>query len=162
MSKDFADFLFERILVLRSTHQGARVLFCDSTENHYVHNCMTTERFFSTRSVNIVSNTRRNENPCMYEQFSTIPSTNYGFGQDQMNWQEVVNFFRQFFRLHQRPDCGRNPRGKWSARNGVHPQKVTMIYNETVKNFPSTVLSHKQTLLSTSNPVNRLVANNPQ
>ena len=97
MSKTIADFLSHRISGLRSTCRTAKFFmgqvhpFWGSTEERYIHNLVTKERFCDKPNLSTLSKTLDaiKIHACT-NGVSTIAIAKLGCGLNQMKWQEVA------------------------------------------------------------------------
>ena len=104
MGKSFGNRLSHIIPGLRSTCRKAKLFmgqvfpFWESTGKRYIYNLVTKERYCDKPNLSTLSKTleamkiHANKNGV-----STIAITKFGFGLDQLNWQEVVKLLRGIF-----------------------------------------------------------------
>ena len=104
MSKGFADFFSQGVVVLGSTCRKAMLLirqvypFWDLTGKRFIYNLVTKQRFCDKPDLSTLSKTLEATNTyACTNGVSTNAIPKFGCGLDQMNWQEVVKLLREIF-----------------------------------------------------------------
>ena len=104
MSKGFADFLSHGIPGLTSTCRKARLFmgqvynFWDTTGKRYIYNLVTKKRFCDKPNLSTLSKTlEAMKIHASTNGVSTIAIPKFGWGFDQMNWEEVVKLLQNIF-----------------------------------------------------------------
>ena len=103
MSKEFAQFLSERIPRLRRTFRRANLLrdqvfpFWDSSSRRHIYNLVTKEKYSDKPDLQTLATLQNMQAHATMHGVSTIAIPKVGCGLDQMNWQDVVKLLRNIF-----------------------------------------------------------------